>query len=123
MNPEQFIKDYEVALASQNWDNVEPLIHNLACVTFSNGSVHKGIDSIKEAYKRNFALIEDEEYSIAEVHWIVKKEEIAVYLFNFNWSGLINGQQASGSGRGTTVIMFENGRWILVTEHLGLAKQ
>ncbi len=122
MNQEQFIKDYEAALASQNWDNVEPLIHELACVTFSNGSVHKGIYAIKEAYKRNFAIIEDEEYSIADVHWILKKEAIAVYLFSFYWSGKINGQQASGSGRGTTVIMFENGRWKLIAEHLGMAK-
>ena len=44
-----------------------------------------------------------------------------VYLFHFNWKGIINGQQASGSGRGTTVIMFENGKWKLVSEHLGPA--
>ncbi len=123
MNPTQFIRDYEAALASQNWQNVEPLIQENACVTFSTGSVHKGIAAIEEAYKRNFSLIKSEEYHISDVYWVTKNEQIAVYLFNFTWKGIINGQQAGGSGQGTAVIMMDNGKWKLVAEHLGAAKR
>lgn len=122
MHPEEFIISYEAALASQNWDNVEPLVHANACVTFSNGTVHKGLKAIKVACTNNFSLIKDEKYFITDVHWVVKDKEFAVYLFNFNWSGLIDGQQASGSGRGSTTLIFENGKWLLVSEHLGPAK-
>lgn len=122
MHPEEFIKSYETALASQSWKNVEPLIHANACITFSNGSVHKGLQAIKAAFTKNFLLIKDEKYFITDVHWVVKDKEYAVYLFNFNWSGLIDSQHASGSGRGTTTLIFENGRWVLVSEHLGSAK-
>jgi hypothetical protein len=122
MHPEEFITSYEAALASQNWDNVEPLVHAKACVTFSNGTVHKGLKAIKVAFTKNFSLIKDEKYSITDVHWVVKDKEFAVYLFNFNWSGLIDGQQASGSGRGSTTLIFEKGKWLLVSEHLGSAK-
>jgi hypothetical protein len=122
MHPEEFIISYETALASQNWDNVEPLVHANACVTFSNGTVHKGLKAIKVAFTNNFSLIKDEKYFITDVHWVVKDKEFAVYLFNFNWSGFIDGQQASGSGRGSTTLIFENGKWLLVSEHLGPAK-
>jgi ketosteroid isomerase-like protein len=121
MHPEEFIISYEAALASQNWDNVEPLVHANACVTFSNGTVHKGLKAIKVAFTNNFSLIKDEKYFITDVHWVVKDKEFAVYLFNFNWSGFIDGQQASGSGRGSTTLIFEKGKWLLVSEHLGSA--
>ena len=37
MNCDDFIRSYQDALASQSWALVDPLIHNNACVTFSNG--------------------------------------------------------------------------------------
>jgi hypothetical protein len=121
MKPEEFIADYKTALTRQNWDRVEPLIHTNACVTFSTGSVHKGIEAIKTSYERNFALIKNEEYVMADVHWLVNNQSIAVYTFNYSWKGIINGQQASGKGRGTAVIVFENGSWKLIAEQLTAA--
>jgi len=122
MQPEKFIQDYGLALASQNWENVAPLIHHNACVTFSDGSVYIGIQSIGDAYKRNFALIKNEQYSINDIHWVNTNHEQAVYIFKFNWIGLINGQELGGSGTGTAVIILEDGRWKLMAEHLGPAR-
>ena len=119
MSPEEFIQDYERALATQNWMNVDPLVHENACVTFSNGTVHKGKHSVRKAFEGNFASITDETYSISHVHWVIKAAGTAVYLFEFNWSGLINDKPASGSGRGTSVLINENDRWLLLVEHLG----
>ena len=121
MSPQDFIHQYEAALASQDWDLVAPLIHQDACVTFSNGAVHKGKEAIAEAYKKNFDLIKNEKYSVSDVHWIEVNETFAVYIFKFSWSGIIQGQQAQGFGRGTAVITQENGRWKLIAEHLGPA--
>ena len=42
MNPETFIEKYEAALATQDWQQVAPLVHPDVCVTFSSGSVHVG---------------------------------------------------------------------------------
>jgi ketosteroid isomerase-like protein len=122
MAPEKFIDEYSAALASQDWNNVAPLIHEDACVTFSDGSVYQGVLSIAEAYKRNFMLIKNEEYHISDVHWIKLNDAVAVYLFRFTWRGTINGQEASGGGRGTATIMLDKGRWKLMAEHLGPKK-
>lgn len=119
MKQEEFIKAYEIALASQNWEIVEPLISSIASVTFSNGIVHIGKDNVKKAFENNFAKIKSEKYSIDNVKWLIKTEIYSVYLFEFNWVGIVNGQSISGNGIGTSVIIKEDGNWKLLTEHLG----
>lgn len=119
MEPEEFIQNYERALATQDWGRVEPLVHPDACVTFSNGTVHKGKAEVQRAFERNFSLIKDETYSITNVHWIIKSPDTAVYLFEFSWSGTINEKPAHGSGRGTSVLVKETDGWQLLVEHLG----
>ena len=119
MQPEDFIHAYEQALASQDWRQVEPLIHAQACVTFSNGTVHKGKGEVQKAFEHNFSLIRDENYSMTNVHWVLKNAETAVYLFEFHWSGFINGKPAQGAGRGTSVLIGQGDIWQLLIEHLG----
>jgi ketosteroid isomerase-like protein len=119
MTPEYFVRRYEAALASQRWNSVDPLMHDEVCVTFSTGAVHKGKAAVRRAYETNFAAIEDEQYHISNLHWVLQSESIAVYLFDFQWSGRIKGQEAQGSGRGTTVLVRGGGDWKLLVEHLG----
>ena len=105
MTPETFIKKYEAALATQDWQQVAPLVHPDVCVTFSSGSMHIGKAAVRQAFERNFSLIQDETYVIENVHWVKKGEDTAVYLFTFHWSGLINGEPASGAGTGSSVLI------------------
>jgi hypothetical protein len=121
MIPRGFVEKYKEALATQQWASIEPLIHPNAVVTFSNGAVHKGIAEIKAAYERNFALIKNEDYQMTNLHWVLQNETTAVYVFDFSWSGMINRELASGTGKGTAVIVLENGNWKLMAEHLGKA--
>lgn len=119
MKPQDFVRAYEQALASQDWRQVEPLLHPNVCVTFSNGKRHQGIANVEKAYRANFAAIQDEQYAVSEVHWVHPDAAFAVYLFQFRWSGRINGQVAAGGGLGTSVLEHSEGRWRLLTEHLG----
>ena len=119
MSPEEFIKQYEAALATQNWQQVDPLIHPEACVTFSSGSVHKGKEAVRQAFESNFAAIQDETYAIENVHWVTKGGDTAVYLFTFHWSGIINGEPANGAGTGSSVLIKGLDGWQLLVEHLG----
>ena len=119
MSARDFVKLYEQALATQDWDEVAPLISNNASVTFSDGSVHKGKQQVRAAFERNFAAIADETYRILDVHWLLDSDDVATYLFDFHWTGTIQGQPAEGGGRGTAVVIREGGKWQLLTEHLG----
>ncbi|MBX3741765.1 MAG: nuclear transport factor 2 family protein [Akkermansiaceae bacterium] len=119
MEPEHFVISYEKALATQEWGKVAPLIHPDCTVTFSNGSCHKGKTEVQAAFQRNFDAIENEKYSITELHWVIRNKDFAVFTYSFAWSGVIAGEQASGAGRGTSTIVRGNTSWQLVSEHLG----
>lgn len=118
MTPEQFISQYEAALATQQWESVAPLIHKDCVVTFNDGT-YKGKAAVEETFRRTFALIQDEIYSLSNIYWVQRTETTAVLVYNFSWSGIINGQTASGSGRGTSVLIQQAGKWQLICEHLG----
>ncbi|KCV83279.1 hypothetical protein ATO10_00920 [Actibacterium atlanticum] len=119
MSARDFINAYETALGTQNWASVAPLISEQAIVIFSNGALHAGKDAVRTAYERNFQAIQNETYQISNVRWLSETADSASYVFEFHWSGFIEGQPASGSGRGTTVLAREGNHWRLVGEHLG----
>lgn len=118
MRVEMFLKSYESALATQDWGAVAPFFHEDVCVTFSDGTF-KGKMEVQKAFEKTFTLIQDEKYAMSNIHWITQTEEYAVCLYNFTWSGLIDGKPASGGGRGTSVLVHEHGQWYILTEHLG----
>ena len=119
MNPEEFIKLYETALGTQDWKIVEPLVSENVSVTFSNGTIHIGKENVQKAFEKNFSLIKNEKYAVENIKWLVKDKKYAVYLFEFNWTGIIEGTSVSGNGIGTSVLIKENAKWKLLTEHLG----
>lgn len=119
MSSNNFITAYESALASQNWKMVEPLISTHASVTFSNGTVHQGKEQVQKAFENNFSKIKNEKFSIENVVWLKQEPIYAVYLFEFYWSGMMDGQSVSGNGIGTSVIIKEDNTWKLLAEHLG----
>lgn len=122
MTPQDLLKQYEKAISTQAWENVEPLMHEGICVTFSTGTF-KGKQEVQKVFEKNFSLIKDEVYSITDIHWACSSEDTAVCLYNFHWKGIINGQAASGGGRGTSVLVKSDvkpdGAWLIITEHLG----
>jgi uncharacterized protein (TIGR02246 family) len=119
MTAADLLRAYESALATQDWKQVEPLLHPGACVTFSDGRHFHGRDAVREAFQRNFSSIEEERYEIRAVHWIASDASHATCTYEFHWSGLIGGRPAQGAGRGTSVLKNDDGRWLIVAEHLG----
>jgi ketosteroid isomerase-like protein len=119
-SPEDFLAAYEAALAAQEWEQVAPLFHE-SCTAVFTENTFIGKSQVEQAFRRTFNLIQDETYTISNVRWLDRSDEYAICLYDFAWSGIINGQRAAGGGRGTSVLKWENGRWQLLCEHLGPA--
>lgn len=119
MKPQDFIIAYEKALQTQQWKNVDLLMHNKVTVTFSNGILHSGRDAVRVAYEKNFSIIKSEIFKVQNVQWIKESESYVVYVFEFKWKGIINEQVVEGGGTGTSILVKENNNWLLLAEHLG----
>jgi len=114
---DDFLKCYEQATNSHDFDRVAPLIADDAVYWFSDGA-HEGITAIRAAFEAAWATIVDEDYRISDVRWVAVDDTVATCIYAFRWSGVVDGQPRSGIGRGTNVLARRDGRWVMVHEHL-----
>ena len=116
MTPEETLAAY--LGAGPDLDATLSHVADDAVYLFSNGSQHVGKDAVRAAIQRNFDAIKLDTYAISDERWLVRADDAAVCVFNFAWSGLIDGRPASGSGRGTCALRREGDRWRIAHEHL-----
>lgn len=120
--PDEFMREYECVTNSHDLQAALSLIDEEAIYLFSDGSVHIGKQAIEKVLRRNFELIQDEEYSLDNLTWILDTDDTAACLYDFSWSGIVNGEPASGSGRGTSILVRSGDNWRVVHEHLSRGK-
>ena len=117
MTPEQFIREYETS-GRKGLDYTLSLIDDNAVYWFSDGTKHAGKSEIERVFRRNFDAIKDETYRISDIVWLAQSAELAACIFRFDWSGILHGAPASGSGRGTIILARRGDSWTIVHEHL-----
>lgn len=111
------MRRYEAQTNTHVFDNVAPLIADDATYWFSEGEF-KGKESIRGAFERTWAAIQDETYSLHHLKWLIVCEDAAVCIYSFKWKGNVNGVEKSGSGRGTNVFQKTPEGWKVIHEHL-----
>ncbi|MGM7775181.1 YybH family protein [Arthrobacter sp. KNU-44] len=111
------MRGYEAANNTHDIERVLPYIDSDATYWFSDGS-HEGRDQVRAAIEATFLAIRDERYVVDELTWVLVQEEAAVCRYRFSWTGIIDGQQHSGRGRGTNVLVRTHEGWQIVHEQL-----
>lgn len=117
MTPEQLAAEYELRLNAHDAEQVTELLGSDAIFWFNDGS-HEGIAAIEQALSKTWETIREEKYQIHNIRWIGSCSDLAVCIYEFRWKGLIDGQETSGWGRGTSVLKNAAGSWKIVHEHL-----
>jgi ketosteroid isomerase-like protein len=112
-----FMADYERANNDRDIGRVMAAVADDATYWFSDGT-HRGVDEISAAIERTFATIQDETYEIYDLEWVVTSSDSAVCRYRFAWTGVVDGERRSGSGRGTNVVICRGDVWQIVHEHL-----
>jgi ketosteroid isomerase-like protein len=115
---EKAFENYEIGLSRQSWDAVKDYFHEDCAVIFIEAN-YLGKNAIKRAIDKTFSLIRDEKFILFNKHWSIKREDFASVIFEYEWSGKINGEIFRTLGRGTAVLIKENDRWQIINEHLG----
>jgi ketosteroid isomerase-like protein len=121
-SPEEFMRAYEKAANSRNFDKVAPLLSDEAIFWFSNGS-YTGIESIKLAFEKTWCRIRDEEYSIMHLKWLINGVDCAVCVYEFVSKGTVDGKASEFGGRGTNVLKKTDNEWTIIHEHLSIERQ
>lgn len=116
--PDEFMMAYERATNSHDVEATLSLIDERAVYLFSDETVYVGKQAIGKVLQRNFNLIENESYSIQNLKWLAISDGVAACVYDYSWSGAIDGEPASGHGRGTTVLRRTPDGWRVVHEHL-----
>jgi ketosteroid isomerase-like protein len=117
-DPTQILEEYERRLAQHQWSAVADLIHDEAIFIFTEGTF-RGKSEIAEAFQRTFQTIQNEQYTISNLEWLVITDKIAACIYNYHWQGVVKGQEMSGGGKGTTILQKSANGWQLIHEHLG----
>ena len=118
MSPSEFMRAYEAAANAHDAASIMELIADDAVYLFSDQSSYFGKEAIRKAIEANFDAIKNEIYGIRNLNWVAVSEEVAACVYEFDWSGEIDGSPAAGHGRGTTVLRRIDGHWRVAHEHL-----
>ena len=118
MNHTDALASYVQKLNTHSWDEIAPRVTDDAVFIFTE-STFVGKEAAKAAFEKTFTLIQEEEYSIHDVSWTAVTESMASCHYEYRWKGLIDGQKSSGGGRGTSILLKVDGRWLIAHEHLG----
>ena len=117
-DPAAFMRRYAENTDAHRLEATLAMIADDAIYLFSDGSSHVGRAAIAEVLAKNFVAITDETYRIRDIRWLVKGNDAATCVYLFEWSGIVDGKPASGSGRGTSVLRRDGESWLVVHEHL-----
>jgi ketosteroid isomerase-like protein len=117
-DPRATLRSYTEATDAHDLRATVDLVRDDAVYWFSDATSHVGIAAVRAVLESNFSAISNETYEISSHRWIVETDSVAVCLYRFNWSGTIDGEPASGSGRGTSVLVITTEGWRIAHEHL-----
>jgi ketosteroid isomerase-like protein len=118
VTPEDTLAAYTAAALAHDLDAVLSFVAGDAVYLFSNETCHAGKPAVRAAIARNFEAIRNETYGIRKLRWLARTEDLAVGVYEYEWSGEIDGEKTSGGGRGTTVLRRRGDGWEIVHEHL-----
>jgi ketosteroid isomerase-like protein len=122
MTPDEFMALYERTTGLHDLEGTLALIAEDAVYLFSDSSSHIGKPQIRTVLANNFNAISNERYQLTNLRWLAISQPLAICIYEFNWSGEIEGTPRSGHGRGTTALRRTGEGWLVLHEHLSAGK-
>ncbi len=118
MNHATALSAYIEKLNTHSWEQIAPCVTEDVVFIFTEGTF-VGKAAAKASFEKTFKLIQNEVFSLHDISWTAVTESMASCHYEFRWKGFIEGHEASGGGRGTSILRKVAGRWLIAHEHLG----
>jgi ketosteroid isomerase-like protein len=111
------LQAYELAANTCDFNVVSPFIADDATFWFTNGQ-YEGKESVRCAFEDTWSTIQNETYTISNVHWVAKNYWVSACTYDFESDGIVDGRRQIYRGKGTNAFARISGSWRIVHEHL-----
>ena len=116
--PQHCMAAFVAALNRKDMEAALGLLIDDVVFFYSNGAALWGKAAIAQAIAANWQAIDRDNYTTHDHIWLAQSESAAVVVYSFSWSGLSDGKEIGGRGRGTTALRREADGWRIAHEHL-----
>jgi len=116
----QFLNRFEEIAETENFDLILDMIHDDAFFRFNDGDF-VGKQAVREAFEKTWkgsVNVKKERFYLTEIQVLTVDRRSATATYTYNWEGAMDGQSFRIRGRGTRVLVVENGRVQIIHEHL-----
>ena len=116
----QFLNRFEEVAEKENFDLIQDMVHDDAFFRFNDGDL-VGRQAVRGAFERTWkgsADVRKERFYLTDIQVLTVDAKSATATYTYNWEGSMDGQSFRIQGRGTRVLVVENGRLQIIHEHL-----
>jgi ketosteroid isomerase-like protein len=116
----QFLTEFEAIAEKENFDLVQDMIHDNAFFRFNDGDF-PGKQAVRGAFEKTWkgsANVRKERFYLTDIQVLTIDARSATATYTYNWEGSMDGQAFKVRGRGTRVLVIEDGRLQIIHEHL-----
>ena len=116
----QFLTRFEEIAEKENFDLLQDMIQDNAFFRFNDGdfSGKQAIRAVFEKMWKGSANVKKERFYLTDIQVLTVDSKSATATYTYNWEGSMDGKLLHIQGRGTRVLVVQNGQVQIVHEHL-----
>lgn len=117
----EFLHRFEALAEKKDFGLIANMIHERAFFRFNDGDF-VGRAAIQAVFEKTWASStgkpEEERFFLSDIVVLFTDHSSASVTYTYNWQGVLQGKVFGIQGRGTRVLVRENGRLQIIHEHL-----
>lgn len=117
----QFLNHFEEVAEKENFDLVQDMVHDKAVFRFNDGDFI-GKQAVRSAFEKTWkggsANVKKTRFYLTDIQVLTTDTKSATAAYTYNWEGAMDGRPFRIQGRGTRVVVVEDGRLQIIHEHL-----
>ena len=116
----QFMNRFEEIAEKENFDLIQGMVHDKAFFRFNDGDF-VGKSAVRGAFEKTWkgsANVKKERFFLTDIQVMSVDTKSATTTYTYNWEGTMDGRAFRIQGRGTRVLVVEDGRIQIIHEHL-----
>ena len=116
----EFLNRFEELAEKEDFDLVARMVHEDAIFRFNDGDF-VGRQAVRGAFEKTWRSgggAKKERFFLTDIQVLSVDERSATATYTWNWQGSMDGQSFRLQGRGTRVLVVEDGQLQIIHEHL-----